>query len=158
MPCGLSFQHPHPAASAPLRAELVLAGTSSLRRYPPAPERSIITNKFLGLVLASLSFGLGLTELGRSRQITGALGVQGREDVGRAYGYRELASGAALLLAPTSAAPVWVRVAGDVLDLGTLGAASLERCAKTGPILGALTFVSSALLRDVWAARRMQRA
>lgn len=114
-----------------------------------------MTNRTLGLLLAGLSFGLGAIELRRARQITGALGVRGREDVVRAYGYRELAAGAALLAAPASAAPVWARVAGDVLDLGTLGAAFRTRGAKTGPLLGALAFVGGALLLDIWAARRM---
>jgi hypothetical protein len=117
-----------------------------------------MTNKSLGYLLAGLSFGLGLAELRRAGQITGALGVEGREDVVRTYGYRELASGAALLAAPSSAVPVWARVAGDVLDLGTLGAAFRERGARTGPLLGALAFVGGALLLDLWAARRMENA
>lgn len=121
-------------------------------------KANAMTNKSLGYLLARLSFGLGLAELRRARQITGALGVEGREEVVPTYGYRELASGAALLAAPSSAVPVWARVAGDVLDLGTLGAAFRQRGARTGPLLGAIAFVGGALLLDLWAARRMEHA
>lgn len=117
-----------------------------------------MNNRTLSLLLAGLSFGLGLVELKRSRQVADALGVRGRAAVVEAYGWRELAAGAALLAAPTSPAPVWARVAGDVLDLGTLGAAFQERGAKTGPLLGALAFVGGALLLDIWAARRIARS
>lgn len=116
----------------------------------------MMNNKTLGLALAGLSIGLGLAELFAAKGIARRLGVRGHEDVVRAYGYRELASGAALLAAPASAAPVWARVAGDVLDLGTLGAAFRAPGAKAGPILGAIAFVAGALLLDAWAARRME--
>ncbi|HEY1961981.1 MAG TPA: hypothetical protein VGG69_06160, partial [Rhizomicrobium sp.] len=47
----------------------------------------------LGRALGWLSFGLGLAELVAPRQITRALGMEGKEGLVRAYGAREIGAG-----------------------------------------------------------------
>lgn len=114
-------------------------------------------NRTLGLMLGGFTVGLGLAELFGGKAIARRLGLPHRSGVVRAYGVRELATAGALFAAPTAAGPVWARVAGDVLDLGTLGAAARARGANTGPLLMVAAVVAGALLLDVWAARRMER-
>ena len=117
-----------------------------------------MNNRTLGLLLGGLTVGLGLVEVLRGKSLARRMGVPQYSGVVRAYGVRELATAGALFAAPTAAAPVWARVAGDVLDLATLGAASQVRGADKGTIRAAVAFVSGALLLDWWAARRMERA
>jgi hypothetical protein len=45
----------------------------------------------------------------------------------RLYGLREIGVGVAILAQPTSSAWLWARVAGDVLDLATLGIGEKEQ-------------------------------
>lgn len=116
-----------------------------------------MNNRTLGLMLGGFTVGLGLAELFAGGAIARRLGVPRHSGVVRAYGARELAAAGALFAAPTAAAPVWARVAGDVLDLATLGATFRARGANKGALLGAVTVVGGALLLDLWAARRMER-
>lgn len=115
-----------------------------------------VDTRTLGLALAGLSVALGVVELVAARPIARRLGVPKRSGVVRGYGVRELATGAALLGRPTSATAVWARVAGDVLDLGSLGAASRADTANRKAIIAGVAFVAGALLLDVLSALKMQ--
>ena len=71
--------------------------------------------------LGYFSIGLGLVELLAPRTMCRLLGMEGRETMLRAYGAREAMTGVAIL---TSHDPTpWIvgRVAGDAVDLATLG-------------------------------------
>ena len=111
--------------------------------------------------LAAMSFGLGALELLSGRKIARRLGLPRSAPVLKSYGLREMASGALLLAAPRSSLGAWSRVAGDVLDLATLGTARVQRRGKRRPILGAAAFAAAALAADFAAglviARRQQR-
>jgi hypothetical protein len=72
--------------------------------------------------LGWFSIGLGLVELVCARGLARALGMQGREGVIRLYGVREVATGVGILVAKDREPWIWGRVAGDGLDLATLGA------------------------------------
>jgi len=72
--------------------------------------------------LGIFSIGLGLAELFAPRRMARATGLVGRETLLQAYGVREIASGIALLAAEDPAPWLWARVAGDALDVSTLGA------------------------------------
>lgn len=80
--------------------------------------------KTAGLGLGILSIAIAASELFAARRITEALGVEGSETVVKAFGVREAAVGVALLAAPAVSTNVWMRVAGDVMDLGALGLAA----------------------------------
>ena len=72
--------------------------------------------------LGWFSIGLGLAELFAPRTICRTLGMDGQETMVRAYGARELATGVAILMSHDPTPWIWGRVAGDALDLATLGA------------------------------------
>ena len=101
--------------------------------------------------LAALSFGLGAVELLSGRKLARKLGLPRSAPVLKTYGARELASGALLLAAPRSSVGAWSRVAGDVMDLATLGTARLQKRGRRERIVGALAFVGAALAADIAA-------
>ncbi|MEK9210463.1 hypothetical protein [Sphingomonas sp. 2378] len=76
--------------------------------------------KSVSLGLGLFSLALGAAELFASRRIADRLSVPGGSGTVKAYGVRELMAGVGLLQAPAHSARVWNRVAGDLLDLGTL--------------------------------------
>lgn len=109
--------------------------------------------------LGWFSIGLGLAELLAPRLMARATGLDGREILLRAYGLREIANGIALLVARRPAPWVWARVAGDALDLATLG----ERLrhadgARRGQTAAALVATAGVAAVDVGCALALGRA
>jgi hypothetical protein len=104
-------------------------------------------------VLGWFSIGLGILELVAPGSITRALGVRGHRGLVRAYGMRELVSGAGILAGRRPGPFLWSRVAGDIVDLGTLGMAALR---GKRPIFaaGALAAVAAVTWFDMQAAAR----
>ncbi|MBA4067311.1 MAG: hypothetical protein C0501_27105 [Isosphaera sp.] len=96
---------------------------------------------FLGL----FSVGLGLAEVCAPRALADLTGVR-YPGLLRAYGLRELAAGVGILTARRPAGWLWARVAGDVLDLATAGAAFAQATGadrrKAGQTLAALAGVT----------------
>ena len=72
--------------------------------------------------LGWFSLGLGLAEVLMPGAVARATGMHGRETLVRACGLREIATGLGLLLARDPTPWLWARVAGDAVDLATLGA------------------------------------
>lgn len=120
--------------------------------------------------LGWFSIGLGLAEVaapGMIRQLVGAetsqRGNAGTEqgDYGdktiRAYGLREIGAGVAILSQPTSARWVWTRVAGDVLDLATLGSAMTAPDANRARLAAAMASVLGITALDIMCAQRLSR-
>jgi hypothetical protein len=83
------------------------------------PERSLTTADRVARGLGWFSLGIGLVELVAPGKIARTLGLEGQEGLVRAYGARELASGVGALSIDAGPA-MWSRVAGDIVDLGTL--------------------------------------
>ena len=73
--------------------------------------------------LGWFSIGLGLAECLMPRAVARAVGLDGRENLVRAYGLREIATGVGLLASRDPEPWMWGRVAGDALDLATLASA-----------------------------------
>ena len=71
--------------------------------------------------LGWFSVGLGIAELLMPRILARVLGMEGRETLLRAYGAREIATGIGILNSSSPAPWIWGRVAGDALDIATLG-------------------------------------
>jgi len=71
--------------------------------------------------LGWFSIGLGLAEILTPRLLGRKLGLEGQETLIRAYGAREIGAGLGLLTARRRAPWLWGRVAGDAVDLATLG-------------------------------------
>jgi hypothetical protein len=78
-------------------------------------------NGTLSTFLGLFSIGLGVWELLHPAKVGARTGVPYRGLI-RAYGVREIATGVAILASRDPAPGLWARVAGDVLDLATLGA------------------------------------
>jgi len=112
--------------------------------------------KRLARGLGWFSVGLGLTELLAPRFIANISGVsKNRTGLIRLYGLRELASGIAIFSTKDPGAAVWSRVAGDALDLASLGAACLSPDAKRGRITFATANVLAVTALDVICARQL---
>lgn len=71
--------------------------------------------------LGWFSIGLGLAEMLAPRLLGQKLGLDGNEQLIRAYGAREIATGLGLVTAKHRAPWLWGRLGGDVIDLATLG-------------------------------------
>lgn len=107
--------------------------------------------------LGWFSVGLGTLEVVAPGTLTRFLGVrEQRTSLVRAYGLRELVAGVGLLTQPAAATTwVWARVAGDVLDIATLGSATTGDPAarkRTGNVLTMLTAIT---VVDVLVARAL---
>jgi uncharacterized membrane protein len=88
-----------------------------------APERNGTTGRFVS-GLGWFSVGLGLTEIIAPGTVTRIIGLPDRgknRALTRLYGVRELAAGVAILSQSRPAPWLWARVAGDALDLVSLG-------------------------------------
>ena len=83
------------------------------------PDRSFTFTDQVARGLGWFSIGLGLTELVAPGKLARAFGLEGREGLVRAYGAREIGAGM-WALSDTPGPAIWSRVAGDLLDLGTL--------------------------------------
>ena len=103
------------------------------------------------------SIGLGLTEIAAPRWLGNQLGVGDQRGVLRALGARELLSGAGILARRDPTAGLWARVAGDVMDLALLGAATRRSTRRRG-VAGAIAAVSAIGGLDLLYAQRLRRA
>ena len=103
--------------------------------------------------LGWFSIGLGLAELLAARPMARGTGLDGDERVLQAFGLREIATGAALLMAKDPTPYVWARVAGDVLDLATLGTRGRPKRLGTAMALAAVAGVT---LVDLATAQTLQ--
>jgi len=71
--------------------------------------------------LAWFSIGLGLAELAMPRTLARAAGMPNLPTLTRAYGLREIGTGIGILMSKDPSPWLWGRVAGDALDVATVG-------------------------------------
>lgn len=113
--------------------------------------------------LAWFSLGLGLAAAALPGQLARLLGQPlnpGAKRMIRGFGARELASGVALLAQPARSEWLWIRAAGDAMDLAGLMAAykaAGPREAKTNVKIALASVLGVAAL-DVLAATKLSRA
>ena len=103
--------------------------------------------------LGWFSIGLGITQIVAARSLSRTLGIPESENLIRAFGAREIASGM-LTLSLEKKAGLYSRIAGDALDLAVLSTAVKEDNPKRGNAAMALAMVAGVTLLDVAAARR----
>jgi len=113
---------------------------------------SLSASDKLGKALGWFSFGLGLAELVAPRQITRALGMEGKETLVRAYGAREIGAGM-LCLSIDKQVGLWNRVAGDGIDIATLLTGMRSDNPKRDNVMLALAVVLGVTALDVIAAQ-----
>jgi len=103
---------------------LATAPTHAVKtRLPDAVNNS--SPQPLATFLGLFSIGLGLAESLAPGTMANVTGVRSRGLL-RAYGLREMLSGLGILTNDRPAFWLWSRVAGDTIDLATLGAAFAE--------------------------------
>ena len=123
------------------------------RAEPGLPSSSA---KKLAKGLGWFSIGLGLAELLAPRAIANISGVSNtRTGLIRLYGLREIASGIAIFAQEKPTGGVWSRVAGDALDLASLGMAAASPDAKKGRIAFATANVLAVTTLDVMCAMQL---
>ncbi len=113
----------------------------------------IQTSKLLGMV----GVGLGAMQLVFGRQLNRRLGLGQSPTLVRAFGAREVATGAAVLMFPDMAAPVWVRVAGDALDIAVLLGGLRSRRRKQEAVVALAAVLGVTVLDVITAASLTHR-
>jgi hypothetical protein len=124
---------------------------------PSGPHRSASLRLARGL--GWFSIGLGLVELLATRPLARGIGMRGMEPVLRLYGMREVGVGLGLLASTRpagSSALMWGRVAGDALDIATLGVAMVATRPRGAHPLVALGAVAGVAALDLVCARALQ--
>lgn len=106
--------------------------------------------------LGWFSIGLGLTELLAPRAVASITGVSNtRTGLIRLYGLREIASGVGIFSQKNPSGAVWSRVAGDVMNLTSLGVACASPDAKRGRITFATANALAVTALDLMCARQL---
>jgi uncharacterized membrane protein len=109
--------------------------------------------------LGWFSIGLGLAELLAPRKVGDAIGVNGHDELIRAYGVREMISGVGILMNERPQPGwLWSRVAGDVVDLGSLAAAMRSGDSDRQRNNMAMAMVLGVTVLDVLCASRLQQS
>jgi uncharacterized membrane protein len=114
----------------------------------------------LANALGWFSIGLGLAELAAPRAVAQLIGVKDEDrtrNVLRGYGMREIAAGIGILSRPQPAGWLWGRVAGDLLDLSSLGSALGSRRSNRVRVGAATAAVIGVTALDVRCALQLQR-
>jgi len=86
-----------------------------LPKHPIGPMRSPAR------ALGWFSIGLGLAELAMPRTLARAAGMPNLPTLTRTYGLREIGTGIGILTSKDPSPWLWGRVAGDALDIATVG-------------------------------------
>jgi uncharacterized membrane protein len=112
--------------------------------------------KRLAKGLGWFSIGLGLAELLAPRAIANISGVSNKHTgLIRLYGLREIAAGITIFAQKHPTEGVWSRVAGDALDLTSLGIAATNPEAKLGRVAFATANVLAVTALDVICAMQL---
>jgi hypothetical protein len=114
----------------------------------------------LAIGLGWFSIALGLAELAAPHSVARLIGVPPDPStiaVLRSFGARELGNGAAILAQPDRATWMWSRVAGDALDLATLGGAINSSDTNRGRAMFATAAVLGVAMLDLLCARQLSR-
>ena len=129
------------------------ANYSVERGRPGLPNTSA---KRLAKGLGWFSIGLGLAELLAPRAVANISGVSNKHTgLIRLYGLREIGSGIAIFAQEKPTEGVWSRVAGDAVDLVSLGVAAKNPDAKMGRVAFATANVLAVTALDVMCAMQL---
>jgi uncharacterized membrane protein len=143
------------ASSAARGGSSTFEGTSyaAERALPGLPTANA---KKLANGLGWFSIGLGLTELLAPNTIAKITGVSNRRTgLIRLYGLREIAAGIGIFAQQKPTEAVWSRVAGDAMDLASLGVAFTGPNAKKGRIAFATANVLAVTALDLICAKQL---
>lgn len=139
---------------APARMGRPRSEVNRIRNHVPELATPV-WSKRVAVGLGWFSIGLGLAELAAPGKITRWLGVDDHPKLLRAYGLREIAAGVGILTNSKIAPHLWGRVAGDAVDLATLGAAMRDEDANRRAIGIAIGAVVGITLLDILAGKSL---
>lgn len=125
--------------------------TTEMTRYQRYPQT---TAGQLAQQLGWFSIALGAVELTATGSLARALDMRGQERLIQAYGAREIAKGVGILTSKDPTPWLWGRVAGDVLDLGTL-AYAYRNGRKQRNVAIAIVNVAAVMALDVMCAQQL---
>ena len=118
------------------------------------------TSETVAVGLGWFSIALGIAELAAPHSVARMIGVTPTDRTVallRGYGAREVGAGLAILAQPNNPAWLWSRVAGDAVDLASLGAAMREPSTDRGKTAFATASVLAVTALDVWCAQQLAR-
>jgi hypothetical protein len=125
-----------------------------MKRFWPFPRKPKKSGVAVGL--GWLSIGLGLVEVFAGRRIAQTLGMAHRTNLVRTFGAREIVNGISILASTRVRPWLWMRVAGDLLDLGVLASALSPRNRRRDDAAIALASVAGITLLDLASTRANQ--
>jgi uncharacterized membrane protein len=131
--------------------------TQELTRSPFTSSRAHTSEDKLARGLGWFSVGLGMAELLVPGAVSRIAGTRNHRSLVRAYGLRELAAGVGIL---TSAEPgpwIWSRVAGDMLDLASLGSVLGTPGNSRGKAVFSIASVAGVTALDVMCVQKLSR-
>ena len=132
------------------------ANYTNYSREQARPGLPSASAKRLAKGLGWFSVGLGLTELLAPRAIASITGVSNKHTgLIRLYGLRELAAGIGIFAQKNPREAMWSRVAGDAVDLISLGVACTAPDAKRGRVTFATANVLAVTALDVICAMQL---
>lgn len=105
--------------------------------------------------LGWFSIGLGLAEVLAPDEIARLIGVRRSRGLLRLYGAREIANGVGILIQSEPVETIWARVAGDALDLASLGVASASPKSDRNRLLFATASIAGVTGVDVYCALKL---
>ncbi len=111
--------------------------------------------------LGWFSIGLGLAEFLAPQKMARLIGLSeenGNTTLLRIYGVREMAAGVGILMQPRQPGWMWARVAGDALDLASLGSALTDEDADRSKVAAATAAVLGVTALDVLCAQKLSSA
>jgi hypothetical protein len=144
-----------PRAFEPSMRERVGTATTT-PGWDMATERRIDDGETLARQIGWFSIALGVTELVAAEPLARWLGMRGSENVFRLYGLREIGQGIGVLSQRRPEGWMWVRIAGDVLDLATLAPGLSRRNRKRHRVLGAMLAVAGVTALDVLCVQQLR--
>lgn len=132
--------------------------TAPMEQDRSAANGSLTQEAQLASGLGWFGIGLGLAELLVPRRLARTIGVPSeRHRLIRAMGVREVANGVGILMWPSTATGMWVRVAGDIIDLACLGVAFTSRRSHRGRLATTAAAVAGATALDLLCAQQLTR-
>ena len=126
-------------------------------RYGGSSRRdgSDASTQALAQALGWFSIGLGVAELAAPQHLARFLGMEGRDDLIRTYGVREVVTGVGILSQDDPMPWMWARVGGDALDLGTLAMGLGPDNPQRTNVGLAMAAVAGVTALDVYCARAL---
>lgn len=130
-----------------------MATQTAINELAAMGERFHVAKGRLARGLGWFSLGLGLAELISPENIASITGTRVRKPLIRAYGVREIAAGVGILADKRPGRWLWSRVAGDAVDLATLG--KTVRRKKLAKAIFAIASVAGITALDVVCAAKL---